>query len=184
MPGSRKTGERMSEIELPRTFRQLLAALPLDFRRTVVEALLTDKEAKGAAQEALGTVAALRKMRPQSLSLFKRPERIQLVLSALGQPAMETSAMQALQVWFLRQGRPLMSQLLDAWKVPHTDGELADDVVFPELTSDQVLEAAREAAKSHPKAAVAAYLGYNHVAPPSDSWDGKFEAALRELLEA
>lgn len=172
----------MSENELPRNFRQLLAALPTDFRRQVVEALLSDKEARGAAQDALGAVAALRKMRPQTLAQFKRAERVQLLLSALGQPALETAAMQSLQVWFLRQGRPLMAALLDAWKVPHTDGELADDVVLPDLTSDQVLEAAREAAKTYPREALAAYLGYNHVAPPSEGWNGKFEAAFREFL--
>ena len=172
----------MSETELPRTYRHLLAALPLEFRRTVVETLLTDREAKPAAQEALRTVAAMRKMRPQTLSQLGRPERIQIFLGSLGQPSMETSAMQALQVWFLRKGRTLMAELLDAWKVSHTDGELADDVEFPALTSEQVVLAAREAVKTHPREAVAAYLGYNHVAPPTESWDGAFEAAFREQL--
>ena len=174
----------MSEKELPRNFRQLLAALPADFRRAAIETLLTDKEAKGAAQELLSTVAALRKMRPQTLSQLKRPERVQLVLSTLGQPALETGAMQTLQVWFLRQGRPLMAALLDLWKVPHTDGELADDVELPALTSEQVLEAARTVAQSHPKEAIAAYLGYNHIAPPASSWEGVFEAGFREFLPA
>jgi len=172
----------MSEIELPRTYRTLLIALPADFRRDVVETLLTDREAKPAAQEALRTVAALRKMRPQTLSQLGRPERIQIFLGALGQAAMETSAMQALQVWFLRKGRPIMAALLDAWKVSHTDGELADDVEFPALTSEQVSVAAREAVKTHPREAVAAYLGYNHIAPPTLEWDGAFEAAFREQL--
>ena len=172
----------MSELELPRTYRHLLIALPVEFRRDVVETLLTDREAKPAAQEALRTVAALRKMRPQTLSQLGRPEKIQIFLGALGQSSMETSAMQALQVWFLRKGRPLMVHLLDAWKVSHTDGELAADVEFPALTSEQVVEAAREAAKIHPREAVAAYLGYNHVAPPTAAWDGLFEAAFREQL--
>lgn len=172
----------MSEIELPRTYRHLLAALSEDFRRAVVETFLTDKEAKPASQEALRTVAALRKMRPQTLSQLGRPERIQIFLGALGQSSMETPAMQALQVWFLRKDRPLMAQLLDAWKIAHTDGELADDVEFPALTSEQVSVAAREAVKTHPREAVAAYLGYNHVAPPTDAWNGIFEAAFREQL--
>ncbi|HXP90258.1 MAG TPA: hypothetical protein VN931_04935 [Fibrobacteria bacterium] len=172
----------MSQSELPRTFRQLLAALPADFRRTVLETLLTDKEARPAAQEALRIVAGLRKMRAQTLSQLGRTERVQIVLSALGQPALENSAMQALQVWFLRQGRPIMAQLLDSWKVSHTDGELSDDAVFPPLTSDQVVESSREAAKTHAREAVAAYLGYNHIAPPTPAWEGVFEAALREQL--
>lgn len=173
----------MSETDLPRTYRHLLIALPEEFRRAVVETLLTDKEAKPAAQEALRTVAALRKMRPQTLSQLGRTERVQIFLGAVGQSAMETPAMQALQVWFLRKGRALMAQLLDAWKVSHTDGELADDVEFPTLTSEQVVLAAREAVKTHPREAVAAYLGYNFVAPPTDAWDGAFEAAFREQLD-
>ena len=172
----------MSQSDLPRTFRQLLAALPADFRRTVLETFLTDKEAKAAAQEALRIVAGLRKMRPQTLSQLGRAERVAIVLSSLGQPALENPAMQALQVWFLRKGRPIMALLLDAWKVSHTDGELPDDAVFPTLTSEQVVESSREAAKTHPREAVAAYLGYNHIAPPAPSWEGVFEAALREQL--
>lgn len=172
----------MSQTELPQNFRQLLARLSPEFRKSVIEALLTDKEAKPAAQEALRTMAALRKMRPQTIALLGRPERIQLFLGALSQPSMETPAMQALQVWFLRQGRPLMALLLDAWKVPHTDGELEDDVNLPEITADDVSSAAKKALESHPKDAVAAYLGYNHIAPPATSWIGKFEAAFQDSL--
>jgi hypothetical protein len=172
----------MPQSELPRNFRQLLSALPAEFRKSVVETFLSDKEAKGAVQEALRAVATLRKMRPQSISQLGRPERVHLLLSSLGQPALETAAMQALQVWFLRQGRPLMAQLLDAWKVPHTDGELADDVQFPEITSAQILEAAQAAAATHPREAIAAYIGYNHIAPPTPSWEGVFEATFREFL--
>lgn len=167
---------------LPQNFRQLLAALPPAFRQAVVESLLSDKEAKSAAQEALQTLAALRKMRPQTIAQLSRADRTKLFLSSLGLAAIETSAMQCFQVWFLRHGRELMGQMLDAWKVPHTHGELADDAQLGELSVSEVESAAQEAIKTYPREAVAAYLGYNHLAPAAASWDGKFESALREQL--
>ena len=173
----------MSETALPKSFRQLLGqTLPADFRKEVVETLLTDKEAKPAAQEALGTIAALRKMRPQTISALGRPERMSLFLTSLGQPAMETAAMQALQVWVLRKGRPLMSQMLDAWKIAHDNGELADDAELPSLSAEQIRTAAAESVKSSPKAAVVAYVGYNHLAPSAEGWHESFGTVLAELL--
>lgn len=173
----------MSEIALPKHFRQLLGqTLPADFRKEVIETLLTDKEAKPAAQEAFGTIAALRKMRPQTISTLGRPERMSLFVTSLGQPAMENAAMQALQVWFLRKGRPLMSQLLDAWKISHTDGELSDDAELPALSAEQIRSACTEALKTHPKAAVTAYLAYNHLAPSVEGWDESFGTVLAEQL--
>ena len=175
----------MSEVTLPKHFRQLLGqTLPADFRKEVVETLFTDREAKPAAQEALGTIAALRKMRPQTLNTLGRPERANLFLTSLGQPAMETSAMQALQVWFLRKGRPLMSQLLDAWKISHADGELSDDAKLPSLSAEQVRSATVEALKTHPKAAVIAYLAYNHLTPSAEGWEESFGTVLQEQLSA
>jgi len=173
----------MSEIATPKHFRQLLGqTLPADFRKEVVETLLTDKEAKPAAQEAMGTVAALRKMRPQTISTLGRPERINLFLTSLGQPAMENAAMQALQVWFLRNGRPLMSQMLDAWKISHENGELSDDAELPSLTADQVRAAAAEALKTQLKPAVIAYVAYNHLAPSAEGWEESFGTVLAELV--
>jgi len=173
----------MSEIATPKHFRQLLGqTLPADFRKEVVETLLTDKEAKPAAQEAMSTLASVRKMRPQSISLLGRPERINLFLTSLGQPAMENAAMQALQVWFLRKGRPLMSQMLDAWAISHENGELAEDATLPSLTAEQVRSAATEALKNQLKPAVIAYVAYNHLAPSAEGWEEAFGTVLTELL--
>ncbi len=171
----------MSQV-LPQNFRQLLAALPLTFRQAVVESLLSDKEARSAAQEAMQTLASLRKMRPQTIAQLSRGDRTKLFLSSLGLAAIETSAMQCFQVWFLRHGRELMGSMLDAWNVPHTQGELADDAEIPAVEADAVEAAALEAVKTYPREAVAAYLGYNHLAPAAASWDGKFATALSKLL--
>ncbi len=173
----------MSESLLPKNFRQLLSqTLPSAFRAEVVETLLTDKEARGAAQEAMGTVAALRKMRPQTIGTLGRPQRANLFLTSLGQPAMENAAMQALQVWFLRKGRSLMGDLLDAWKIAHENGELNDDIELPSLSAEQVRTAVQAAAKTHPKAALVAYVAYNHLAPSAEGWQESFGEVLGELL--
>ncbi len=173
----------MSETTLPKHFRQLLGqTLPSDFRKEVIETLLTDKEARSAAQEAMGTVAALRKMRPQTISTLGRPERANLFLTSLGQPAMETAAMQALQVWFLRKGRPLMSELLDAWKISHENGELSDDAELPTLSAEEIRIATQVAIKTHPPAAVIAYVAYNHLAPSAEGWEENFGTVLGEML--
>ncbi|MBK8801225.1 MAG: hypothetical protein IPN71_04060 [Fibrobacteres bacterium] len=168
---------------LPQNFRQLLAALPLPFRQAVVESLLSDKEAKSAAQEAMQALASLRKMRPQTIAQLSRADRTRLFLSSLGLAAIETSAMQCFQVWFLRHGRELMGSMLDAWKVTHTLGELADDAQIPAVDEAAVEAAAQEAIKTYPREAVAAYLGYNHLAPAAASWEGMFASALSKHLE-
>lgn len=175
----------MSESLVPKHFRQLLAqTLPADFRKEVIETLLSDKEARSAAQEAMGTVAALRKMRPQTISTLGRPERANLFLTSLGQPAMETAAMQALQVWFLRKGRPLMSEMLDSWQISHENGELNDDAELPSLSVEQIRTATEAAVKAHPKAAVMAYVAYNHLAPSAEGWQDSFGTVLSEMLES
>lgn len=170
---------------LPATFRQLLGqTLDADFRRDVVETFVVDREAKPVLQEALRTVAALRKLRPQTIAQFGKSERINLILGALSQPAFETSAMQALQVWFLRKGRPLMGALLDSWNVPHTDGELDDEAVVPAITADQVRVAIAALGTAHPAAHIDAYLGYSHLAPPEATWSDACGAVLQERLQA
>lgn len=169
----------------PLTFRQLLGqTVDAEFRRDVLETFLGDREAKPVAQEALRTVAALRKLRPQTIAQLGRAERLNLILGALTQPAFENSAMQALQVWFLRKGRPLMGQLLDAWGVSHTEGELEDDAVVPALTADQVRAAIAKLPAEHTASQINAYLGYSHLAPPEASWSEACGQVLQERLAA
>lgn len=170
---------------LPTTFRQLLGQMTTpDFRKDVVETFLGDREARPVVQEALQTLAALRKLRPQTISQLGKPERVQMFIGALSQPAFETSAMQALQVWFLRKGRALMGALLDAWKVPHKDGELDDDTVVPALTAEQVRAALAAVGPSFPAEQIDAYLAYSLLAPPEESWSAACAAVLQERLGA
>lgn len=171
--------------ELPVNFRQLLGQMVApDFRREIVETFLADREARPAVQEALRTLAALRKLRPQTIAQFGKPERVQLFVGALSQPAFETAAMQALQVWFLRKGRALMGALLDAWGVPHKEGELDDDTIVPPLSADKVRSAITSVGSAHPAAHIDAYLAYSHLAPPEDSWSEACGVVLKERLSA
>jgi len=168
---------------LPTTFRQILSqVVDADFRRDILETFLSDREAKPVAQEALRTVAALRKLRPQTLSQLGKAERLNLVLGALTQPAFENAAMQALQVWFLRKGRALMGQLLDAWQVKHKDGELEDDAEIPGLDAAKVRAAVAGLGEAHAASAIDAYLAYSHLAPPEESWSEACGAVLLERL--
>lgn len=170
---------------LPVNFRQVLGqTISPEFRKEIVETFLGDREARPVVQEALQTLAALRKLRPQTIAQFGKPERVQMFLGALSQPAFETSAMQALQVWFLRKGRPLMGALLDAWNVPHKDGELDDDTVVPALTADQVRKAVASVAANFPAGQIDAYLAYSHLAPPEESWSEACGVVLQERLGA
>lgn len=170
---------------LPVNFRQILGVMASpEFRKEIIETFLSDREARPAVQEALQTLAALRKLRPQTIAQFGKTERVQLFLGALSQPAFETSAMQALQVWFLRKGRPLMGALLDAWSVPHKDGELDDDAVVPPLTADQVRTSVAGVGASFPAGQIDAYLAYSHLAPPEESWSEACGTVLKERLGA
>lgn len=168
---------------LPTTFRQILSqVVDADFRRDVLETFLGDREARPASQEALRTVAALRKLRPQTLAQLGKAERLNLVTGALGQPAFEDAAMQALQVWFLRKGRALMGQLLDSWEVKHKDGELEDDAEVPGLDAAKVRAAITKLDASHAASAIDAYLAYSHLAPPEASWSEACGIVLQERL--
>lgn len=168
---------------LPVNFRQILVqTVSPEFRKEIVETFLGDREARPVVQEALQTLAALRKLRPQTIAQFGKPERVQLFLGALSQPAFETSAMQALQVWFLRKGRPLMGALLDAWSVPHKDGELDDDTVVPALSAEQVRKAVAAVSANFPAGQIDAYLAYSHLAPPEESWSVACGEILQERL--
>ncbi|MCB9495556.1 MAG: hypothetical protein H6686_01535 [Fibrobacteria bacterium] len=167
--------------DLPITFRQiLLATVDAEFRRDAIETFLADREARPVVQEALRTVAAMRKLRPQTISQFGRAEKVNLIAGSLSQPMFETSAMQILQVWFLRKGRPLMATLLDAWGVSHSNGELEEDAIVPPLQASQVREAVAALGPEHSPSAIDAYLAYSLLAPPEDSWSEACGVVLSE----
>lgn len=170
---------------LPVNFRQILGqTVAPEFRKEIVETFLADREARPAVQEALQALATLRKLRPQTIAQFGKPERVQMFLGTLSQPGLETAAMQALQVWFLRKGRPLMGALLNAWGVPHQDGELDDDTVVPPLAVEQVRTAVAAVAGNFPAGQIDAYLAYSHLAPPEETWSAACGAVLQERLAA
>ncbi len=167
---------------LPKTFRALLGqTLDASFRREIATAFFADKEAQALVKETCHIVASLRKMRPQAFSQLPRAARADLFLAALTSPMLENSAMQALQVWYLHDGKGIVTGFLDAWKVPHKDGEIGDGELAP-LTAGAVDAAVESLRETFPAERLAGYLAYTHLAPPEASWSSAVEPALTRLL--
>jgi hypothetical protein len=168
---------------LPKTFRTLLAqTIAPAFRKEIAETFFSDKEAQPLAKETFHAVANLRKMRLQAFSQLPKTARIDLFLAALSSPMLENSAMQALQVWYLRKGKDVIAGFLDAWNVPHTDGEIADDAELQPLSAETVDAAVTAMRTKHPVQALIGYLAYTRLAPPEESWSAAVEPALIRLL--
>lgn len=168
---------------LPKTFRALLGqTLDPVFRKEIAETFFGDKEAQALAKETFHAVANLRKMRPQAFSQLPKTARIDLFLTALSSPMLENSAMQALQVWYLRKGKDVVAGFLDAWSVPHTDGEIADDAELKQLSSDVVDAAVAALQAKHSNQILIGYLAYTRLAPPEETWSTAVEPALLRLL--
>lgn len=170
---------------LPKSFRALLGqTLDAAFRKEIVETFFTDKEAAPLAKETFQTVAAHRKMRPQAFSQLPKAARLDLFVAALSNPMLENSAMQALQVWYLRKGKEVIAGFLDAWGVAHEDGELADDVELKPLDPQAVVATADALLAKFPAQHLIGYLAYTRLAPPEESWSEAVEPALLKLLSA
>jgi len=170
---------------LPKSFRALLGqTLDASFRKEIVETFFTDKDAAPLARETFQTVAALRKMRPQAFSQLPKTARMEIFSASLNNPMLENSAMQALQVWYLRSGKDVIAGFLDAWGVPHEDGELSDDVELKPLDPAAVTAAADALLAKHPAQHLIGYLAYSRLAPPEESWSAAMEPALVKLLSA
>lgn len=168
---------------LPKSFRALLGqTLDASFRKEIVETFFTDKEASALAKETFQTVAAHRKMRPQAFSQLPKAARYDLFVAALSNPMLENSAMQALQVWYLRKGKDVIAGFLDAWGVPHEDGELADETELKALDPQAVLATAESLLAKFPAQHLIGYLAYTRLAPPEESWSEAMEPALIKLL--
>jgi hypothetical protein len=170
---------------LPKSFRALLGqTLAPSFRKEIVETFFSDKEAAPLARETFQTVAGLRKMRPQAFSQLPKAARMDIFVASLANPMIENSAMQALQVWYLRKGKEVIAGFLDAWGVPHVDGELADDVELKPLDPEAVAATAQALLAKHPAQHLIGYLAYTRLAPPEPSWSIAVEPALLQLLSA
>ncbi|MEN9355181.1 MAG: hypothetical protein RL318_2506 [Fibrobacterota bacterium] len=170
---------------LPKTFRALLGqTLEASFRKEIVETFFTDKDAQALARETFQTVAAHRKMRPQAFSKLPKAARLELFVAALSNPMLENAAMQCLQVWYLRKGKEVIAGYLNAWGVPHEDGELADEAELQALDPALVLSTTETLLATYPAQHLIGYLAYTRLAPPEASWATAVEPALLKLLSA
>ncbi len=101
-------------------------------------------------------VAQSRKLRPVFLERQPRAERHAAVISALGRPTLGLAGDTLIRNWLLKQQTALLTDFLDALKIPHEKGVLQD---VPPSVEDAALQSAIEGLLTrHPREIVALYL--------------------------
>ena len=133
---------------------QLFAAIPSTLANEILEfSFANDKQLYRAALEA---VAQMRKVRPIFLERQPRQERHATVAAALTRPALELAADSLLRNWLLKKYTPLLTDFLDALKIPHEKGAVEN---LPASIEDAALQSAVEGLLAkHPPEIVALYL--------------------------
>ena len=153
---------------------QILAAMPQPLAADVLEfAFSSDKKLYRAALEA---VAQARKLRPVFLERQPRAERNASMLSFLARPAMEVVSDNLLRAWLLKKHTTVLTDFLDALKIPHEKGVVED---LPQSVDDAVLQSAIETLlQKHPTDLAAVYLhAFNDM---NEARWPNLEARLRE----
>ena len=104
----------------------------------------------------LEAVAQSRKLRPVFLERQPRVERHAAVISALGRPTLGLAGDTLIRNWLVKQQSALLTDFLDALKIPHEKGVLQD---VPPSVEDAALQSAIEGLLArHPREIVALYL--------------------------
>jgi hypothetical protein len=131
-----------------------MAAMPPAMGTDVLEfAFAADKKLYRAALEA---VAQARKLRTVFLERQPRTERNASMLSFLSRPSMEVVSDNLLRAWLLKKHTAVLTDFLDALKIPHEKGVVED---LPASVDDANLSAAIETLlQKHPPELVAIYL--------------------------
>src|SRR5205085_1279302 len=118
---------------------QIMAAMPPEMATDVLEfAFSADKKLYRAALEA---VAQARKLRTVFLERQPRTERNASMLLFLSRPALEVVSDNLLRAWLLKKHTAVLTDFLDALKIPHDKGVVED---LPASVDDATLGAAIE----------------------------------------
>src|SRR3954471_3108746 len=133
---------------------QIMGAMKPEMATDVREfAFSADKNLYRAALEA---VAQARKLRTVFLERQPRTERNVSMLSFLSRPSLEVVSDNLLRAWLLKKNTAVLTDFLDALKIPHEKGVVED---LPASVDDSNLSAAIEALlQKHPPELVAIYL--------------------------
>jgi len=112
-----------------------------------------DKKLYRAAFDA---VAQARKVRPAFLERQPRSERHVTMAATLTRPPLELAADSLLRNWLLKKYTPLLTDFLDALKIPHEKGAVEN---LPASVEDAALQSAVDGLLAkHPPEIVALYL--------------------------
>jgi len=133
---------------------QIFAAMPPALAGDVLEfAFSSDKKLYRAALEA---VAQARKLRPVFLERQPRTERNASMLAFLGRPALEIVSDNLLRAWLLKKHTSVLTDFLDALKIPHEKGVVED---LPQSIDEATLQSAIETLlQKHPPELAVVYL--------------------------
>jgi hypothetical protein len=142
----------VSELARP---SQLWKELPQDRRQQAAEAFWRDEHAGAEQAEVLAMIAQRIKFRPKSVVALPTEKKARY-LTSLGAVS-EMVAARLLVAYHLEHQRPMMASFLDALKIQHDNGLIADEELkAPE--QEALAEAAAHLVTLYPAQDVRAYL--------------------------
>lgn len=132
----------------------MFAALTRDLATQIVEDIHTHH--KDLYRTALGAAAQALKVRPVFLERQPRVDRNKRIAAALGHADMELMAGNMIGGWLIKTQVTLLSEFLDALKIPHDKGVVED---LPKTVDEAALTAAIEnLLAKYPQEVVTLYL--------------------------
>jgi len=155
------------------TSHELFAAVPRPLALEILE--YTFAHDKVLYRTTLEAVAQSRKVRAVFLERQPRVERNNAMIVSLGRPALNLAADGLIRNWLLKKHSALLTDFLDALKIPHEKGAVEN---LPPAVDDAVLQSAIETLLAkYPSEVTALYLhAFNDL---NDArWDN-----LRTMLE-
>jgi hypothetical protein len=142
----------VSEISRP---SQLWKELSSERKQQAAEAFWRDEHAGGEQAEVLAVIAQRIKFRPKSVLALPIEKKARYLISLVA--VSEMVAARLLVAYHLEHQRPMMGSFLDALKIQHDNGLIADDELKAPSTED-LAAAAAHLASLYPAADVKAYL--------------------------
>ena len=132
----------------------MFAALTPGLATQILEDLRAQQ--KDLYKSALQSAAQAMKVRPVFLERQPRAERDRRIAATLGHVEMNLVAGNVIGAWLIKTQVPMLSEFLDALKIPHDKGVVEN---LPESVEDGALTAAVEGLlATHPQEVVTLYL--------------------------
>jgi hypothetical protein len=142
----------VSELARP---SQLWKDLPPERRQQAAEAFWRDEHAGAEQAEVLAMIAQKIKFRPKSVIALPVDKKARYLTTLAG--VSEMVAARLLVAYHLEHQRPMMASFLDALKITHDNGLIADEELTPPA-NELLAEAAAHLATLYPAQDVRAYL--------------------------